>query len=130
MKKYRIKPFIDGSNQQHNTTATATALSDLVSLLQKVNDTLTELFCKKNAVVNQVVVGKDPQARKDRSASPILRRASVDRNLRSSLNSRTSVGGKSVRFHGDPPSSAQTVRSSTALTIFQNEFENNSGMEP
>jgi tetratricopeptide (TPR) repeat protein len=127
MKKHRITPTIDGGGERQRNAVTA---SDVTSLLEKVSDALTELFCKKAA--NQVVVGKNPIARENGS-TPTLRIASAahESNLRSSMNSRTSTtGAKSVRFHGDPPSHAPTVRSSTALTIFHEYETRGDALEP
>lgn len=115
MKKHRITPTIDGGGERQRNAVTA---SDVTSFLEKVSDALTELFCKKNAA-SQVVVGKDPIARENGS-TPTLRIASAahESNLRSSMISRTSTAdAKSVRFYGDPPSHAPTVRSNTVLTI-------------
>jgi tetratricopeptide (TPR) repeat protein len=114
MRKHKITPDID-SNQQHNNTQ-----SDLSSFIQRLTATFAELGCKKDAT-NQVVVSNRPKAGEYPSRGngrPTLR--TDDRNLRSP---------KTVRFVGDPPSHAPTVRSSSP-SIFQSEFDTKEGMEP
>eukprot|EP00985_Skeletonema_marinoi_P030021 scaffold30096_cov86-Skeletonema_marinoi.AAC.1 len=91
MEKHRIADI--SSNQRHSNTQSG--------------------LCNKKGVTNQVVVNKRPR----QNGTEL--RITDGSNLRSSMNSST-PGTKFVRFLGDPPSHAPSMRSSN--DPLQNEF--------
>jgi len=106
MEKHRIADI--SSNQRHSNTQ-----SGMSSFIEKSKAKFSGL-CNKKGVTNQVVVNRRP-----RQNGTELRIADGS-NLRSSINSRTS-GTKFVRFLGDPPSHAPSMRSS--IDPLQSEFD-------
>ncbi|KAL7499144.1 hypothetical protein ACHAWT_007516 [Skeletonema menzelii] len=125
MKKHKLA---DISNDQKHNNAQLFDFSSFTERLNAtftgLNATFTELCCKKG-VANQVVVKNRPKARQDLPRPAEIADGS---NLRSSLNSRTS-GTKIVRFLGDPPSRAPSMKSSDPR-LLQSEFDTNGGREP
>lgn len=131
MKKHKIDYII--SNQKHSN-----AQFGLSSYTQKLNVMFAEMCCRKGAG-NQVFVNEPPQDRQDppryKETEPRIR--SNGSNLRSSIssiNSRTPGTNekvKLVRFTGDPPSRATSIRSrSSTPDVLQSEFDTKNGIDP
>mmetsp|Transcript_4830 Transcript_4830/g.7063 ORF Transcript_4830/g.7063 Transcript_4830/m.7063 type:complete len:143 (-) Transcript_4830:255-683(-) len=126
MKKYNIDFII--SNQKRSN-----AQFGLSSFTQKLNVMFTEMCCRKG-VDNQVVMNEQPQDRQDppryKETEPRTTNGSNLRSSISSINSRT-PGTKLVRFTGDPPSRAASIRSrSSDLEVLQSEFDTKDGIDP
>mmetsp|Transcript_7979 Transcript_7979/g.16334 ORF Transcript_7979/g.16334 Transcript_7979/m.16334 type:complete len:800 (-) Transcript_7979:301-2700(-) len=109
MEKHRIADI--SSNQRHSNTQ-----SGMSSFIEKSKAKLFSGLCNKKGVTNQVVVNKRPR----QNGTEL--RITDGSNLRSSMNSNSSTPGtKFVRFLGDPPSHAPSMRSSN--DPLRNEFD-------
>ena len=127
MKKHKIADI--SNNQKHNN-----AEFDLSSFTERLSATFTRLnaafkeLCCKKGVANQVVVNNRQARQNPPRPAETLRIPDSNSNLRSSFNSKTS-GTNYVRFHGDPPSCAPSLRSSDHR-LLRSEFDTNGGREP